>query len=180
MSYTDIKKLDEESLQKLQEGSGPSDKCICNLLSPPAKSFAASLKQAFGIKKGGKTGRGRIQRSVTVPFDGTKAGMRSSREVVKRKSSCGKCGCDDSQMVLRHSYANIRITSPDISSVCPCSSDCMPDKAKLKNNIQVIVEHAQMPETQTTQFSHSTQPLTQSESLEITKIEHASSFQLEN
>ncbi|KOB70372.1 Uncharacterized protein OBRU01_15449, partial [Operophtera brumata] len=50
----------------------------------------------------------------------------STKEVVTRKSACGKCGCDSNRVVLKHSFANIRITSPDLSSVCPCPTDCLP------------------------------------------------------
>ncbi|XP_028172161.1 uncharacterized protein LOC114361368, partial [Ostrinia furnacalis] len=65
----------------------------------------------------------------------------TTKEAVKRNSSCGKCGCDSENLVLKHSFANIRITSPDVSSICPCPSNCMPDKDKLQNNIKVTIEH---------------------------------------
>ncbi|CAH2102814.1 unnamed protein product [Euphydryas editha] len=113
-NYAKLKKLDEESLQKLKEGEGPADQCLCTLLSTEDKrSDAASVKKAFkafGIKKSKKE-------SGAVDFG--RNGFYSKQEVVKRKNSCGKCRCDKEKIVLKHSYANIRITSPDVSSICP-------------------------------------------------------------
>ncbi|CAH0730374.1 unnamed protein product, partial [Brenthis ino] len=111
--YAKLKKLDEESLQKLKEGEG---------------------KKTFGRKSP----------NFPVTLDKKEKGMYSSKEVIQRKSPCGKCGCDNETIVLKHSYANIRITSPDVSSICPCDSNCLPDEEKLQNNIKVIVENAQV------------------------------------
>ncbi|XP_026744212.1 uncharacterized protein LOC113505620 [Trichoplusia ni] len=147
MNYAEIKKLDEESLQQLKEGTGPSDKCICSLLSPPdgeRRGFGSSIKRALASIATGKKRRPLDgQRSVDIPIVYTKgaAGIYSTKEVLKRKSSCGKCGCDKENIVLKHSYANIRITSPDVSSICSCPSDCLPEKSRLMNNIKVTVEH---------------------------------------
>ncbi|CAH0599400.1 unnamed protein product [Chrysodeixis includens] len=147
MNYADIKKLDEESAQKIKEGTGPSDKCICSLLSPPdgsRKGLGSSIKRAFASIAPGKKRRTlEPQRSLDLPIVYSKggAGIYSTKEVVKRKTSCGKCGCDKENIVLKHSYANIRITSPDMSSICSCPSDCLPEKSRLMNNIKVTVEH---------------------------------------
>lgn len=49
--YAKLKKLDEESLQKLKEGPGPADECLCSIFSPEIekKSLAASVKKALGF-----------------------------------------------------------------------------------------------------------------------------------
>uniref|UniRef100_A0A2A4KA96 Uncharacterized protein n=1 Tax=Heliothis virescens TaxID=7102 RepID=A0A2A4KA96_HELVI len=146
MNYSQIKKLDEESLERLQEGTGPVDECICSLLSPPdseRKSLGASIKKAFASFNPGKkrkTFGGRRDVDIPIVFAKGEQGVYSTKEVVKRKSACGRCGCDKENIVLKHSYANIRITSPDVSSICPCPTDCLPDKHKLLNNIKVTIE----------------------------------------
>ncbi|KAJ0170067.1 hypothetical protein K1T71_014673 [Dendrolimus kikuchii] len=148
MDYASIKKIDEESLQNLQEGSGPIDECLCSLLSPPEDerpSFRRSIKNALA-SIGQRKKKLLAGRSVDIPLaviqeDGK--GWKHSKEVVKRKSTCGKCGCDNENVVLKHSYANIRITSPDVSSICPCSSNCLPDKDKFQNNIEVTIERVE-------------------------------------
>ncbi|XP_047541839.1 uncharacterized protein LOC125074558 [Vanessa atalanta] len=136
-----LKKIDETSLLKLQEGKGPVDECLCPLFSSPdKKSLAESVKKAF--KSIGTRIAKNKSKNVPIHFDN--AGFSSTKEVVKRVRSCRKCGCDNEKFILKHSYANIRITSPDISSICPCPSDCLPDKAKLRDNIKVIIEHANL------------------------------------
>ncbi|CAK1554479.1 unnamed protein product [Leptosia nina] len=154
--YAKLKKLDEESLQKLQEGTGPVDECLCSIFSPEVekRSLAASVKKAFGFsgKKnsppGGRRGfppfgeRGGNFVEIPLTFSNDGRGIFTKKEVVKRNTPCGKCGCDNENIVLKHSYANIRISTPDISSICPCDSNCLPDKEKLQNNIKVTVERA--------------------------------------
>ncbi|XP_045530207.1 uncharacterized protein LOC123717962 [Pieris brassicae] len=144
--YAKLKKLDEESLQQLKEGSGPADECLCSIFSPgiEKKSFTKSVKRALGLsgrKKQVFTGNESVDIPLTFSRDGK--GVYTTKEVVKRQTPCGKCGCDNENIVLKHSYANIRITTPDISSICPCpTTDCLPDKERLQNNIKVIVERA--------------------------------------
>ncbi|CAG9789773.1 unnamed protein product [Diatraea saccharalis] len=157
MNKNDIQKLDEETLDKLTEGLGPTDECLCSLLSPPEgekKGFRQSIKKAFASIGQGRSGRRSadqgsrrapdkrpgLMNTIDVPLTFTKGakGIYTTKENVK--SNCGKCGCSNENIVLKHSYANIRITSPDISSICPCPSDCLPDKAKLSNNIKVTIE----------------------------------------
>ncbi|CAG9574975.1 unnamed protein product [Danaus chrysippus] len=132
-NYSEIKKIDEESLQKLTEGEGPADECLCDLLSPPLqkKTFARSVKKALTAFGKGK----KASRVSNMMEDIKESGFFSTREVIKKQKSCGKCGCDDENIVLKHTYANIRITSPDISSVCPCPSNCLPVKSPSLSNI---------------------------------------------
>ncbi|OWR53985.1 serine protease HP21 precursor, partial [Danaus plexippus plexippus] len=132
-NYAEIKKLDEESLQKLTEGEGPADECLCPLLSPPTekKNLARSVKRALSA-----FGKSRKPNRVSNMMENIKeSGFFSTREVLKRQKSCGKCGCDDENIVLKHSYANIRITSPDLSSVCPCPSNCLPGKIASEHKV---------------------------------------------
>ncbi|KAG6461186.1 uncharacterized protein LOC115450776 [Manduca sexta] len=154
MDYNQIKKIDEESLQQLTEGSGPSDKCICGLLSNQEdQGIKASIKRALSSFKQGKKERNIKGNSVVIPLSSLGKGGRgqkSIKEVVKRKTSCGKCGCDDENIVLKHSYANIRITTPDVSSFCPCPSSCLPDREKFQNNIKVTIERVQILDVDST------------------------------
>ncbi|CAB3224483.1 unnamed protein product [Arctia plantaginis] len=151
MNYNQIKKLDENSLEQLKEGKGPVDECICHLISPPdedRKSIRSSIRRAFaGFSKAAegkkrKAAYGQQQVNIPITYSKGEAGkIYTTREVIKRKGSCGKCGCDSSNVTLKHSYANIRITTPDISSFCPCPSNCIPaEKQKMLNNIKVTVE----------------------------------------
>ncbi|XP_047038983.1 uncharacterized protein LOC124643900 [Helicoverpa zea] len=160
MNFSQLKKLDEESLAHLQEGSGPVDECLCPLLSPPdaeRKSLGASIKKAFANFNPGKKRKSfGGSRNVDIPivFSKGEQGVYSTKEVVKRKSNCGRCGCDRENIVLKHSYANIRITSPDVSSICPCPNDCLPDKHKLLNNIKVTVERVTIdPDSESSETS---------------------------
>ena len=57
--YTKIKKLDEKSLEKLKEGTGPVNECICPLLfsNEERRSLAASVKKIFKSVKRKSFGR---------------------------------------------------------------------------------------------------------------------------
>ncbi|XP_075988992.1 uncharacterized protein LOC142984970 [Anticarsia gemmatalis] len=151
MNYYEIKKLDEESLERMKEATGPVDECICSLLAGQSESrrgtMRNSIKRAISKVKHGRKPKGVYRtekgQSVVVPisFKGDKGSLKATKEVIKRKGTCGKCGCDKNDFTLKHSYANIRITTPDITTLCPCpSNDCMPEKSKLLNNIKVTVE----------------------------------------
>lgn len=79
MNYNQLKKLDEETLEKLTEGTGPSDKCLCSILSPPEeqkKGLRASIKKAFGSLGAGKQNKKAVygQNSVDIPLTFTKGG----------------------------------------------------------------------------------------------------------
>ncbi|RVE50687.1 hypothetical protein evm_004597 [Chilo suppressalis] len=152
MNATELEKLDKATLEKLTDGVGPSDECICSLLAPSdgeKRGLRQSIKKAFASigqagRAIGRSAKGRRtvpnqpgqQDTIDVPLVFTKGakGVYTTKEAVK--SDCGKCGCANENVVLKHSYANIRITSPDISSICPCPSDCLPEKSRLSNNIK--------------------------------------------
>lgn len=83
MNYSEIKKLDEKTLEKLTEGVGPSDECLCSLLAPPdedkKRGVRASIKKAFASLGVGKSGRKKNygvhgQNSVDIPLTFTKGG----------------------------------------------------------------------------------------------------------
>ncbi|XP_050676464.1 uncharacterized protein LOC126973291 [Leptidea sinapis] len=144
-NYAKLKKLDEESLQQLKEGTGPVDECICSMFheEEPKKSLATFVKKALRMSSSkAKEAYFKLRPDDTKTM---KTGIHSVKEEVKRDKPCGKCGCDSEKFVLKHTYANIRVTTPDISSICPCSSDCLPNKDKL-SNIKVIVERADVSE----------------------------------
>ncbi|XP_049883507.1 uncharacterized protein LOC126378980 [Pectinophora gossypiella] len=169
MSYHRIRRLDIESAQKAVEGKGPVDECLCTLLTPPEEDkrrFSAmreSIKRAFRSVGGGSRKSKQGPAGVFVPLTTTKGGrgFYSTKETIKHKGSCGKCGCDKEDFVLKHSYANIKIVTPDISSICPCpTSDCMPDKEKLFDNIKVTVERVQLhPDNTHSEVSLNPEPL---------------------
>ncbi|XP_004926341.1 uncharacterized protein LOC101744840 [Bombyx mori] len=159
MDYKEMKKLEEELLQQLTEGSGPTDLCLCSVLGPrddERASLKSSLKKAFGFgsrdKAKGNTGKD-IESSLSSSSARGK-GFKVTREAVKRSKECGKCGCDEKNIVLRHSEANIRIVTPDISTLCPCSSNCLPGKEKMRDNIRVIIEPVQIELDQSTYSRH--------------------------
>ncbi|CAH4036019.1 unnamed protein product [Pieris brassicae] len=73
--YAKLKKLDEESLQQLKEGSGPADECLCSIFSPgiEKKSFTKSVKRALGLsgrKKQVFTGNESVDIPLTFSRDG--------------------------------------------------------------------------------------------------------------
>lgn len=64
--------------------------------------------------------------------------VKEAHKVVKEKGSETKvlgstvtkceraCGCDKKKIRFKHSYVKIKVTSPDISSLCPCPDECVP------------------------------------------------------
>ncbi|XP_041986417.1 uncharacterized protein LOC121738443 [Aricia agestis] len=56
-----------------------------------------------------------------------KYGITESIQEVTKTTTCDKeCGCDLKKVKFKHSYVKIRITSPDMSSICPCPEECFP------------------------------------------------------
>ncbi|CAB3226413.1 unnamed protein product [Arctia plantaginis] len=57
----------------------------------------------------------------------SKAGIAEELEEIKKTTVCDHaCGCDKKKIRFKHSYVKIRVTSPDISSFCPCPEECIP------------------------------------------------------
>lgn len=87
-NYAEIKKLDEESLQKLTEGEGPADECLCPLLSPPIekKNFARSVKRALSA-----FGKSRKPNRVSNMMENIKeSGDHSLNEIVNALAMLSK------------------------------------------------------------------------------------------
>ncbi|XP_059055162.1 uncharacterized protein LOC131849173 [Achroia grisella] len=60
-------------------------------------------------------------------------GMEEEFEDVIKTTTCDRgCGCDKKKIRFKHSYVKIRVTSPDISSLCPCPNECVPG---IKNGV---------------------------------------------
>ncbi|KOB64661.1 Uncharacterized protein OBRU01_23861 [Operophtera brumata] len=56
-----------------------------------------------------------------------KAGIVEEFEDIHKTTTCDRgCGCDKKKIRFKHSYVKIRVTSPDISSLCPCPDECIP------------------------------------------------------
>ncbi|KAJ2938607.1 hypothetical protein O0L34_g11919 [Tuta absoluta] len=94
---------------------------------------------------GNSQGRG----GVVIPLTTTKGGkgIFTTKEPLKLSKPCGgRCGCENKTIIIKHSYANIKIISPDVSSICPCPNSCLNTEAL--NNIKVTVEHLEVPPKQ--------------------------------
>ncbi|XP_022819118.1 uncharacterized protein LOC111351426 [Spodoptera litura] len=146
MSYNQIRKFDE-SLERMQETSASCDKCFCHLIATPEderRNLGTSFKQAFTSYNPGKKRRnvgGRRGVDIPLVFAKGEQGVYSTKEVVKRKSSYGGCGCcDREKLIQKHSYANIHLTTPELAPLCPCPTDGFAEKPKPLNNIKVTIE----------------------------------------
>ncbi|XP_059055117.1 uncharacterized protein LOC131849141 [Achroia grisella] len=47
------------------------------------------------------------------------------QDIVKTTKCDRSCGCDKKKIRFKHSYVKIRVTSPDLSSLCPCPDKCI-------------------------------------------------------
>ncbi|CAB3226415.1 unnamed protein product [Arctia plantaginis] len=57
----------------------------------------------------------------------SQAGIAEEFEDIIKTTTCDRgCGCDKKKIRFKHSYVKIRVTSPDISSLCPCPDECIP------------------------------------------------------
>ncbi|XP_021194543.3 uncharacterized protein LOC110379260 isoform X1 [Helicoverpa armigera] len=54
-------------------------------------------------------------------------GITQEFEDIIKTTTCDRgCGCDKKKIRFKHSYVKIKVTSPDISSLCPCPDECIP------------------------------------------------------
>ncbi|XP_063892878.1 uncharacterized protein LOC135117479 [Helicoverpa armigera] len=68
---------------------------------------------------------GKIKKKTTTkPGKGIEA--RKIERVIKTTTCDRGCGCDKKKIKFKHSYVKIRVTSPDISSLCDCLQECIP------------------------------------------------------
>ncbi|CAB3226412.1 unnamed protein product [Arctia plantaginis] len=57
----------------------------------------------------------------------TKEKESETRVLGSKITKCERaCGCDKKKIRFKHSYVKIKVTSPDISSLCPCPDECIP------------------------------------------------------
>lgn len=55
------------------------------------------------------------------------AGIEQEYEDIHKTTKCDRgCACEKKKIKFKHSYVKIRVTSPDISSLCRCREECIP------------------------------------------------------
>lgn len=153
MSYNQIKKIDDLSLERMQASSASCDTCFCHLIATPEderRNLGTSFKKSFSSYNPGKKRRnvgGRRGIDIPLVFAKGEQGVYSTKEVVKRKSSCGGCGCSDKEKIIsKYSYANIHLTAPELAPLSPpahlCArpTDSVVEKPKPINNIKVTTD----------------------------------------
>lgn len=85
--------------------------------------------------------------------------FKSLSDVVEKKVGgpkikCDKaCGCEKIKMKFKHSYVKIKVTAPDISSLCPCPDDCVPTGKHGNEGIKVTVGTALVFDRNNNEFS---------------------------
>ncbi|CAH0577776.1 unnamed protein product [Chrysodeixis includens] len=85
-------------------------------------------------------------------------GIAAEFEDIIKSTTCDRgCGCDKKKIRFKHSYVKIRVTSPDISSLCPCPNECIPGvKAGAfvdNEGIKVTVGRVKAATSYTSQYS---------------------------
>ncbi|CAG4942767.1 unnamed protein product [Colias eurytheme] len=76
--------------------------------------------------KSKKTGVSKVRKSA-IGVGKSKLGITEEFQDVIKTTTCDRgCGCDRKKIRFKHSYVKIRVTSPDISSLCPCPEECLP------------------------------------------------------
>ncbi|XP_045509516.1 uncharacterized protein LOC123705011 isoform X2 [Colias croceus] len=76
--------------------------------------------------KSRKTGVSKVRKSA-IGVGKSKLGITEEFQDVIKTTTCDRgCGCDRKKIRFKHSYVKIRVTSPDISSLCPCPEECLP------------------------------------------------------
>ncbi|XP_047544364.1 titin-like [Vanessa atalanta] len=120
---------------QLPEGNTPSEKSLIRkvkettpvepeFLALPPELTKLEKKTAKVMKEGkAKTKSKKIGESVVR----RKGGITEEFEDIIKTTTCDRgCGCDKKKIRFKHSYVKIRVTSPDISSLCPCPEECVP------------------------------------------------------
>ncbi|XP_037299644.1 titin [Manduca sexta] len=93
--------------------------------TPSEKALVKKVREASGLPAeptpSEKAGKIRKLKKVRP------AGITEELEEITKTTVCEKaCGCDKKKIRFKHSYVKIRVTSPDISSLCPCPDECVP------------------------------------------------------
>ncbi|XP_028034771.1 uncharacterized protein LOC114246448 [Bombyx mandarina] len=111
----------------MPEGKTPSEKALVKKVRkaaglPPETTPSEKLGK---IKKRGKKGESIKKGAKTLSAKA--AGIDEELEDITKTTKCDRaCGCDKKKIRFKHSYVKIRVTSPDISSLCPCPEECVP------------------------------------------------------
>ncbi|CAF4748259.1 unnamed protein product [Pieris macdunnoughi] len=115
----------------LPEGKTPSEKVLIQKVRtalglPPEPT--PSERQGKIKTKSKKIGVDRAKKSeVAIGVGKSKIGIKEEFQDVIKTTTCDRgCGCDRKKIRFKHSYVKIRVTSPDISSLCPCPDECVP------------------------------------------------------
>ncbi|XP_052746746.1 uncharacterized protein LOC112045878 [Bicyclus anynana] len=99
------------------------------LVSKIKKTTQTEAKPSSSIKtismKSGDTSMKKHVKGVGVSK--SKGEIIEEFEDIVKTTKCDRgCGCDKKKIRFKHSYVKIRVTSPDISSLCPCPEECVP------------------------------------------------------
>ncbi|XP_047524196.1 uncharacterized protein LOC125062371 [Pieris napi] len=115
----------------LPEGKTPSEKVLIQKVRtalglPPEPT--PSERQGKIKTKSKKIGVDRAKKSeVAIGVGKSKIGIKEEFQDIIKTTTCDRgCGCDRKKIRFKHSYVKIRVTSPDISSLCPCPDECVP------------------------------------------------------
>ncbi|XP_022125510.2 uncharacterized protein LOC111000398 [Pieris rapae] len=115
----------------LPEGKTPSEKVLIQKIRtglglPPEPT--PSERQGKIRTKSKKIGADRAKKSeVAIGVGKSKIGIKEEFQDIIKTTTCDRgCGCDRKKIRFKHSYVKIRVTSPDISSLCPCPDECVP------------------------------------------------------
>ncbi|XP_045458445.1 uncharacterized protein LOC123668796 [Melitaea cinxia] len=116
----------------LPEGRTPSEKSLIQKVKTdyekPSKTRIGALSEKKGkIKTKSKKIEVAAERLSGKRLTKTKGAITEEFEDIIKTTTCDKgCGCDKKKIRFKHSYVKIRVTSPDISSLCPCPEECLP------------------------------------------------------
>nr|XP_034839610.1 titin-like [Maniola hyperantus] len=105
------------------------------LITPLEGKLSAEIKESTP-----KEARGKIKKiskkhgveaasksAKRIGISKSKVGVIEEFEDITKTTTCDRgCGCDKKKIRFKHSYVKIRVTSPDISSLCPCPEECIP------------------------------------------------------
>ncbi|XP_050361226.1 uncharacterized protein LOC126780647 [Nymphalis io] len=109
----------EKKLKNLAEAGLP----IPEGKTPSERSLIRKVETEYGKLAKAKTKSKKVGEAVARK----KGGITQEFEDIIKTTTCDRgCGCDKKKIRFKHSYVKIRVTSPDISSLCPCPEECVP------------------------------------------------------
>ncbi|CAH2103706.1 unnamed protein product [Euphydryas editha] len=116
----------------LPEGKTPSEKILIQKVKTEYEKPSKGRVETFSEKKDKiKTKSKKIgvaaERLSGKRVTKTKGAITEEFQDIIKSTTCDRgCGCDKKKIRFKHSYVKIRVTSPDISSLCPCPEECVP------------------------------------------------------